>query len=416
MASDKDIENWLNDHQGTIPTPQPEAKVPADAEIEAWLNDQGPSSQGNIVMDAAKQIGATMTGDTAQFAQPISSIETNPVKAALMKLAQPFQGAIGPSRLSASISQPGQIAGQGVTSSLNDLSQNLNNGQPPSKLIKGVNSVIGAADAMSLDPQNYVGEGLTKGLVALGEKGAAKLGEEAAAGASAVSGVKFKDIINLFKNPMDVLTAPSLSASGAKMGAVEKFLGVTEDEARLIAKAADRASGASRTVVEDLIQKGKDLAVEAGAKAEDWANYLTPGELIAGRRGASKLTSVAKGRDLYQSAQDLKTFETAFVAKAQDQAVQYLGALKDQVNARTRDAFMRLIPRGKTGAPDFFRTIAAAGTGLTTSPAAVGLGTLAASAANQIAAPVARIATSPATGNTGLAVLKRYLLQQTRPH
>ena len=422
--SDKDLENYFNDHTGKVEAPKATSAV-NDKDLEAYFNDTSGKvtlpadspkpQQDNVAMSAIKQIGSTMMGDREHFAQPVSSNDPNMIKAALMRLAQPFQGALGPSRLSATISAPGQAAGEGVTTGLNDLAQNLNQGKPPSKLVKGVNSVIGFADSLALDPQNYVGEGLAKLPVVAGEKIIAKAGKEVAALGSAVSGVKLKDGMKLFNSPMDVLSAPSLKTSGKKMGEIEKFLGVSDDEARLIAKAADRASGASRSVVEQVMKKGKELAVEAGDTSEAWAKYLTPGELIAGRRGASKLTSVAKGRDLYQATKDLRTFEDAFVTTAKDKAVQYLKALKDQSNAHTRDAFTKLVPRGVTGKPDFFRTLAAGATGLATSPAAVGLMTLGSSAAHSALAPIARAATGPLPRNTVLSVLRNHLMQQQQP-
>ncbi len=334
-------------------------------------------------------------------ASPIQPTSTNPFMAAIQAAGQTLKE---PARISPTLSQPGQMMGQQAEQAIG-----------PDHPILGKAANIGVSAA--LDPQSFVTGPAAEGLGKVGEAAAKVVGEKVLAPTGAVlTGTRIKDIINLFKNPIEVMTAPTLKKSGAAMGDVEKALGVTEDEMRLIAKAGDRATGGSRTVVEGLIQEGKSRAAAAGAKPEEWATHLTPGELIAGRRASSKLTQTAKGRETFIAAKDVRAFEDAFVDKAKDKAIAYLQALKDQSNARTREAFTQLFPRNVTTSPNALRGLAMIGTAakfspwaaLAGSPAVTGLATVAAKAGYKTGAAIGGVASQVGIP-TGISAIRQYL-------
>lgn len=386
---------------GALPAEEQAKVVGADptAPSSQPVEQSQPSGMGGAVINAVKDIGSTMIGDPTQFAKPITAQESNPLKAALLKLSQPVAGITGPSQLSATISEPGRRAGEGVTEGLNSLAQNLNQGQEPSKLVKGVNSVIGTADSMALDPQNFVMEGLARPVVNAGAAAVNKLGKEAAALGSAVSGVKLRDIKKLFESPMDVITALSSKEAGGKLGAAKKAAGVTREEEFLISKAGDRAVGGARSVAEDL----RPL-FEADPQK------VTMGQLIALRRAAGKLASEAKGSEKALWAPVLNSVTEHIASRSATVAK----AIGDYAASATKESFTRLVPRGASGKPDFFRTIGALTTGLATSPAAIGLATLAAKMGASAVKPLAKASTSKPVRNTGLAVLRRYLENQVQ--
>lgn len=367
------------------------------------------SSMGDVATQAVR----TALPDTETFNQPIQGQTSGGLMQTPMAA---FNAAIqtlrNPTRISPTVSAPGQAAGQAVEGAIG-----------PSHPIIG--KVANMATSVALDPQSYTGipaEKLPEAAMSLaGKKVLAPLGE-------VLSATRVKDIARLFNNPREVLLAPSLKESGAMMGKVEKALNVTEDEMRLIEKAADRATGSSRSVVEGLIQKGKDLAVaDAQEKlgrtlqpnevldvSKDWAKHLTPGELIAGRRGASKLTTVAKGRGSSQATKDLNSFEDAFVDKAKENALTYLKALKDQTNARTRDAFMNVIPRNKNMSSNALRGMAMVGEAFI-NPALAGLHAPIVTGAATLAAKGAYNAVaSPVVARPALHAIRQYLTKQGR--
>lgn len=379
----------------------------SDQEIISHLTDVAPPAPAEpSLVDKFKQVakmGVQAALPSADFDKPLAPTSPNPAIAGLQAAAQTLRD---PTRLSSTMAQPGQAAGRGIEVAIG-----------PNHPILG--KVANVAASIALDPSTYTLGPVGKTAAGLVDKTAQVAGEKVLAPAGEVlSATRIKDIKRLFTNPKEVLFAPSLAKSGKVMGDVEKALGVTDDEARLIAKAGDRATGGSRTVVEGLIQKGKDTAIAAGDKPENWAKHLTPGELIAGRRGASKLSAAAKGRESYIAVQDVKAFETAFVETAKAKALTYLKAVKDQANARTRSVFMNVLPLNKNLSHNALRGMAAAGAALSgnplmaiaMSPAVTGIGTLAAKGAYSAGRAVASNPVSTkAVGAGTLAAIRAFL-------
>lgn len=333
------------------------------------------------VTDATKDLLSPLIGNAASFNKPPTSGNPSAFGAAVEKLAQPFQGIAGPSRLSALFSQPAQIAGQASA----DLMQN-----------KGVNPTVakiaGTGLSIALDPQTYAGSLFGDAALSAGKSLATKAGEEAATAASAMSGVKVRDIVKLFQNPIEVITALSSKVAGGLFGAAKKAAGVTREEEFLISKAADRALGGARSVAEDLRP-----VFEATPEA------LSTGQLLALRRAATKLAMDAKGSEkaLWAPVADA----TTDIIKKRSEAL--LSALKEVANAKTKEAFLRLVPRSVTGKPDFFRTAGLAA-GLVTSPAVAGLGTLAAKVASQAVKTVANPVVARTAAGVGSTFLRNY--------
>lgn len=390
--SDKELDLFLDDDTGSI-------KLTTDADIDAFLDDKLETlPQPRLIQQVATQAVKTAL-PSPDFSKPIAPTSSNPGMAGLQAAMQTLRD---PTRIQATMSQPGQLAGQKVEE-------------------KTGSKLAGFATEVLLDPMNLaIGGIVAKGAAKVGSKVAGVVGERVLAPAGEIlSGVRVKDIARLFNHPKEVLTA-SLKKSGEVMGKLEReVFKITDDEARLISKAADRSTGGSRTVVEDLIKTGKERAVAAGRDSKNWADELTPGELIAGRRGASKLTFKGKGREEFIAVKDLKSFEQSFVNKAKDHALQYLAAVRENSMARTKDAFLRVFPQNQNTSANALR-----GSGmfaeamfinplvaLAHTPAATGLATLAAKLGYQsgkkVGTSAARIA-----GMTSLPALRALLQKQ----
>lgn len=385
----------------------------SEAEIDEIAASLGPAKEAS---EAPKPQGPVMeTVTTAANAalspfnpaetkntQPIQPTSGNPFLAAVQAAGQTLQN---PSRISPTVSQPGQVAGEAVEQKIGGL---------PGK-------AAGFMTSMALDPQSYMLGGVGQGVANLTDDAAKVVGEKVLAPAGEIlSATKVRDIKRLFENPMEVLRA-NLKKSGDKMGELErKVFNVTEDETRLIAKAGDRTPGTARTVVEGLIDQGKQRAVSAGKDPSKWVDELTPGELIAGRRAASKLTTSAHGRDAFITVKDLKRFEDAFVNKGKEKALEYLSAIRENSMAQTRQAFMHLFPRnqnmstnalrgfGSFGAAFLAGPVAAAGAAAAQAPITTGLATLAAKGVYS-AGKAAGKAVSKVAPPVGLQAMKEYL-------
>jgi hypothetical protein len=397
--------------------PNPSEKDIMDAiggyhQSSADLHQQAAPS--NSLVDVAKQAaGAAL--DTfgaaprqslmAPVAEPIQPTSGNPVMGALQAAGQTLQN---PLRVSPTLSQPGQIAGQKAEDAIG-----------PNHPILG--KLANIATSAALDPQSYALGPAAEGLGKVADQAAGVVGEKVLAPAGELaSATKIRDIKRLFENPLEVLTADGKKA-GAAMGDLEKnVFNVTEDETRLIAKAGDRTPGTARTVVEGLIQEGKDRAAAAGKDTANWATELTPGELLAARRAASKMSTTAQGRDSYINYKDLKSIEDAFVAKGQEKAMEYLQAVRQSSMAKTRQAFLSLFPRNQNMSTNALRGVGMVALGhvnpaaaLAMSPITTGAATLAAKAAYGIGKAVGR-PVAQAGIPTGLAAIRSFLSNKGR--
>lgn len=427
------------------------AKETASATVPA--TPSGPSKM-DMIKQAAGRVMGTITGPADQFAKPIT--QGSPVE----RLMAPMNGLVGPSRLSASISEPGRIAGQGVENAIG-----------PNHPILGKLANLGTS--MALDPQTYIGgESVAKGVTNGMTDAARWAGKEAAALGSAVSGVKLQNIKTLFDNPAEVISAISSKKAGAELSVAKQLAGVTRDEEFLISKAADRSIGGARTVGEELRPKldlvnlpdvknpplsqaktgpvravfignqeavgpypakglynifgdhplaGGTVSLEAIKKegipvvgksvaAVPVEAKMSIGELVALKRAAGKLSGEGKGSEA--------TLWAPVAKQATDQLEQKAKAVKDAIDlyakSKTKESFMRLIPRGVNGKPDFLRTIGALTSGLASSPAAIGLATLGTKAAVTAAAPVAKAVTSRVPRAITSATIRQYLLNQAQ--
>ncbi len=424
------------------------------------MSSSEPINTAPSALDTVKNVAGRLVqpliGDPSKFGQPIQTTSTNPAGRLLQALQQSVN-LTGPSRLSASLSQPGQIAGQAVERSIG-----------PDRPILG--KTANFLTAMALDPQTYIsGQGIAKGAVNLGTKALKKVGQESAALGSAVSGVKLRDIKTLFDNPTDVITALSTKEAGGKLGVAKKAAGVTREDEFLISKAGDRSTGGARTVGEQLrprfdlstipetkmpslqeLRQGSPRAIFIGnqefpgqkpvglynivgdhpsagstvslaalqkegipvigktVKAVPAEGTLSVGELVALNRAAGKLGAEAKGSE--------KALWAPIAAQAKEQLHTRAKAVAEAIDlyakAATKENFTRLVPRGATGKPDFFRTVGAIGTGLVTSPAAVGIATLGVKAGTAAMKPLLQAATSRPVRAVTSSSIRQYLLRQ----
>jgi hypothetical protein len=172
--------------------------------------------------------------------------------------------------------------------------------------------------------------------------------------------------------------------------------------------------------VEGLIQTGKERAVAAGREAAGWVDELTSGELIAARRAASKVSTTAKGRDSFITVKDLKSIEETFVKKGKEKALEYLGAVRENSMAQTKNAFMNLFPRNQNMSTNALRGFGSFGTAMVAGPLAAlgaaaaqapittGAATLAAKAGYQSAKAVGGVATKAGIP-TGLSAIRDFL-------
>jgi len=431
---DKDIDSFLDDESGTV-------RLQTDSDIDAFLDD-APTAPPSPMLGVARQAAgaALLPFNPANELQPIQPQGSNPLMMALDAAKQTLQN---PLRISPTLSQPGQLAGEAVENRIGGL---------PGK-------AAGLAAQVALDPQTYALGPAGDAVNAAAKNVAGVAGKEAAVLAQSLSGVKEHAIRELFKNPAKVLTAQTEKQSGQLYGALKKAAGITDLEEKLIAKAGDRTPGVARTVAEQLQAKAaqaanlpvvsadyikqatKPAAVfignqtfpgaapmplfniignhpsrnstvtldrikqegleiigrEARATGQEPAGVgLTLGELIAARRAASKVAQHAKGSEKYLYAKDA----AEYTRQLQERAPQILEAIKEVARSKTRGEFLRLVPRQKsnTGHGDFFKAGTALLTMGATSPLSVGLGTLA-----------ARGAYSATAGALGNPVAKRVL-------
>jgi hypothetical protein len=452
-------------------------------EIQAdQLSDEGKTALGigktvepNAFMQVATQaVQAALP--SAQFDQPLAPASSNPVLGALQAAGQTLRD---PTRLSSTLAQPAKVAGEKVEKNIGGIS----------------GKIAGTAVQMAGDPATYalgpVGTGVNKV-----SSGAAKLlgTKVAAPAAEALSGTRQKDLMRLFDRPLDVLGAPSLKKSGQEMSNAYKALGVTDEEMRLISKAGDRATGGSRSVVESLMEKakkakelkeftkadyvpeGKPRAVWIGnqefpgekpmgmydivgnhPRFKSTVSYetlqkegipvagrradvqgipaeldLTNGELIAGRRAASKLTAKGKGMEEHIAAKDVKAFASELEKRNPEVAAKLFKALDDQTMARTRQATMSPLPLNQNMSANALRGSAMGAevvggvmsghpmlalTALSHSPLVSGVGTLAAKGAYKAAgAALGNPVSKRIAPSLTLAKIREYLQnQQTTP-
>ena len=242
----------------------------------------------------------------------------------------------------------------------------------------------GVAANIALDPTTYVGAGAAgKAMGKLGtgavESGVAKtIGQEITKIASGVSNVSMQAIRKLFSDPMSVIKAGSSKEAGQILQTAKKVAGVTREEEFLIAKAADRGTGGARTVGEALRPRFEGL-VKDGAE-------LSVGELMALNRAAGKLSIGASGSEKALWSGVAKNVKKALEAKVPD----IVDGLEKVSMAKTKEAFKSVVPVTKAGRADYMKLIGTFLTAGLTSPAAIGLGTLATKGATKLVSPLAK--------------------------
>lgn len=143
MASDKEIETWLNDHTGQTGAPQPATKAPSDSDVEAWLNDtNAPQQTGTLANVASDAVRTALP--TPQFQQPLQGqTEGGLAQTPMAALQAAIQTMRDPTRLSPTVSQPGNVAGDAVSNKIGGVT----------------GKVAGFLTSLALDPQNYIGLG-----------------------------------------------------------------------------------------------------------------------------------------------------------------------------------------------------------------------------------------------------------------
>jgi hypothetical protein len=434
----KDVDNRELAEKIVAKHPEYKTQVSFD-DVQAPVTAQPQGMMGQV---ATQAVQAALP--SAQYDQPLTPTSSNPVMGALQAAGQTLRD---PTRLSSTFAQPAKVAGEKVEQNIGGIT----------------GKIAGTAVQMAGDPATYalgpVGTGVNKMAAGTAKVAGTKL---VAPAVEALTGTRQKDIMRLFERPLDVLGAPSLKKSGAAMNDAYKALGVTDEEMRLISKAGDRATGGSRSVVESLMEKakkakelkeftradyvaeGKPRAVWIGnqefpgekpvgmydiigkhPKFKSTVSYetlqkegipvagrradvkgipaeldLTNGELIAGRRAASKLTVKGKGMEEYIAAKDVKAFAAELETRNPEVASKLFKALDDQTMARTRQATMSPLPLNQNMSANALRGSAMAGeiaggvmsghpmlalTALSHSPLVSGVGTLAAKGAYKAA-------------------------------
>lgn len=385
----------------------PEEMDKAIAELSAPATPEAPANP--FVQVAQQAAGAALKPFSPEGAtQPIAPASGNPLMAAIQAAGQTLQQ---PARISPTLSQPGQIAGEKVNEA-------LGGGM--------IGKAAGFATGVALDPQSYALGPVAKGVGALADDAAGMVGNKVLAPAGEIlSATKIRDIKRLFENPMEVLTA-NLKKSGQKMGELEKTVfNVTDDEARMIGDAA-RTPEVGRTIVRGLIAEGKARAKAAGRDPLGWAEELTPGELIAARRGASKLTTKAQGGvGDHINIEDLKNIEKTFVKKGQEKALEYLSAVRENSMAQTRQQFLNLFPRNQNMSTNALRgfgsfgtavlagPLAALGAAAAQAPLTTGVATLATKGAYEVGKRAGGVAAKAGVPTT-LAAIREYLQKGIR--
>lgn len=437
-------------------------------ELEAQESGQAPQAaqEGpkSSILDtfpgkvASAAVGAVLPSN--QAFEPIRPTSSNPFMGALQAVGQTFRD---PTRLQATMSAPGMMAGEGMAEGLGKA---------------GVNPYVGAAAGFAtqaaLDPSTYIGT--PKVLQAGGGKLASFAGRQVADAGEALSGVPARSIAKLFKNPKEVLTAMSTKEAGAKFQAAKKLAGVTKEEEFLIEKAGDRALGGARTVGDQLRPKfnlnnlevmetpafskvaegpvravfignqeipgqapvalfnilgkhpraGSSVTLEAlqkegiteiGRSARvpqgviPAGAEMTMGELVALNRAAGKLSTEAKGMGKALWAPIHGGAKRMIAERAKDVA----DGLDAVSISKTKKAFVDFIPRNQNGRPSWARLMGAGAAssvfgpaGLISIPAVTGVLTLGAKAAYSAGRPIAKAASYLA--NPALLALRRKYL------
>ena len=290
------------------------------------------------------------------FSQPLSPTSQNPAMAGLQAAGQTLRD---PTRIAPTTSQPGQIAGQAVEKKLG--------GGTGAK-------AAGFVTEMALDPVNLLSGAAGAKAIMKGRPVLDFAGEQAAKLAEGLSNVPLKNIKTLFKNPLEILRAPSSKEAGKVLQTAKTLAGITEDEEFLISKAADRAMGGARAVGEALRPTFKKAPAD-----------LTTGELMALKRAAGKLSQAGGSEGALWSGLD-KEVSAALKKRASD----ITDALDVYAKSKTKESFMNLFPRTKAGKVDYFKALGTGYTNGLTSPIAVGIGTLAARGAKEALSPLAK--------------------------
>jgi len=386
----------LNDNTGFDPQEFSQFK---DLTTHASLLDKA--------QEVAQQAAKAATGG-AQANQPLSPTSSNPALSAFQAAMQTLQS---PGRIVASTSAGANELGNTVAeqgfgpaplfTSLASKVSGLPIGQATAL---SHNPALTAAQALGTqvasDPMTFLGGSSEAGkLAGSAIDDTAKMGVNKilAPAGEILSGTKQRTIKALFNDPMGTLTAMSPKEAGGLLGDVYKTLnngqGLTEDEMRQIAKAGDRGTGGSQSVYDDVLQKIKDYAADP-----ENADMPTMGDLIAGRRAASKLSTIRKGMEGYQTVKDLNTFEDHMNALDPEGTTKILAALKEVSKAKNLSAFMNLFPMNANTSANALR-----GSSMLASPLlgallghgsaeGVALGTLAAIAHSPIATGVGTLA------------------------
>lgn len=310
------------------------------------------------------------------FNQPIRPTSGNPGVAALQAAMQTLKE---PTRINSTIAATGGGLAQNAAKAA---------GAGP-----GLQTVAKVSGEFLADPSTWImGPWAAARTGKALEKGVEFAGKEAIAGMETLSGVNPKAIKDLFEHPLEIITAQSSKKTGTIYGALKRTFGITEAEEKLIAKAGDRTPGVARTVAEQLEPKVK-------------AGEATLGELIAARRAALKVSQNSAGSEKFLYGKDAQEYTKQLGERAKP----ILDAIKEVAKSKSKEDFLRLLPRKKTGSrgADYFKTIGTLLTAGATSPAAIGLYTLGAKGIATAAKPLASLA--PIAGGAIPPILLRAL-------
>lgn len=302
----------------------------------------------NFIGDVGKQALQAAMPSPEAF-KPLTPTSPNPILGGAQAALQTLRD---PTRISPTVSQPGQVAGEAVKKATGS-------------------GVAGFVTSVLADPQTYLGMG--KGQIPEGmQKQLSKLGE-------VLTGVDKRSFQTLANQPEEVLKAAPSSVTGKIFGDMKAQAGVTPVEERALATDIDVSRKSYNKIMEN-VDKGQTPSVADLLRVKIAGNKIVQSDPSASGQVA---------RDIGNKVNPLLEQIAPDVYNAQ------------QANhmSQVKESFMNIFPQGKN-MMNYFRTIsmlagsAIHGIGALESPVVAGAATLAGSQAIKYGATAGGINTA----------------------